>query len=81
MTGTNPSSRWDAADYAANAAFVPALGAPVVALLAPRRGERILDLGCGDGVLTVGGAKRQISGIVFGGGLALFAAQFLAWLF
>lgn len=25
-----------------------------------------------------GGAKRQISGIVFGGGLALFAAQFLA---
>ena len=28
-----------------------------------------------------GGAKRQISGIVFGGGLALFAAQFLVWLF
>lgn len=28
-----------------------------------------------------GGAKRQISGIVFGGGLCLFAAQFLTWLF
>jgi type IV secretory pathway VirB2 component (pilin) len=28
-----------------------------------------------------GGAKRQISGIVFGGGLALFAGQFLMWLF
>ncbi len=28
-----------------------------------------------------GGAKRQISGIVFGGGLALFASQFLTWLF
>jgi len=28
-----------------------------------------------------GGAKRQISGIVFGGGLALFATQFMAWLF
>ena len=28
-----------------------------------------------------GGAKRQISGIVFGGGLALFSAQFLVWLF
>ena len=28
-----------------------------------------------------GGAKRQISGIVFGGGLCLFAVQFLAWLF
>jgi type IV secretory pathway VirB2 component (pilin) len=27
------------------------------------------------------GAKRQISGIVFGGALALFAAQFLVWLF
>ena len=27
------------------------------------------------------GAKRQISGIVFGGGLVLFAGQFLVWLF
>ena len=27
------------------------------------------------------GAKRGIAGIVFGGGLALFAAQFLVWLF
>ena len=27
------------------------------------------------------GAKRQLSGIVFGGGLALFAGQFLIWLF
>lgn len=27
------------------------------------------------------GAKRQLSGIVFGGGVALFAAQFLTWLF
>jgi type IV secretory pathway VirB2 component (pilin) len=28
-----------------------------------------------------GGAKRQIACITFGGGLALFAGQFLAWLF
>ena len=28
-----------------------------------------------------GGAKRHLSGIVFGGGLALFAGQFLLWLF
>jgi type IV secretory pathway VirB2 component (pilin) len=28
-----------------------------------------------------GGAKRQISGIVFGGSLTLFAGQFLLWLF
>lgn len=27
------------------------------------------------------GAKGQIAGIVFGGGLALFATQFLVWLF
>lgn len=27
------------------------------------------------------GAKRTLSGIVFGGGLALFASQFLLWLF
>jgi len=43
---------WDPAAYAAHASFVPALGAPVFDLLAPRPGERILDLGCGDGVLT-----------------------------
>ncbi len=48
----NAASRWDPQAYAANAAFVPALGAPVLALLAPRPGERILDIGCGDGVLT-----------------------------
>jgi SAM-dependent methyltransferase len=48
----NPSSRWSALDYASNAAFVPALGEPALALLAPQGGELILDLGCGDGKLT-----------------------------
>jgi SAM-dependent methyltransferase len=43
---------WDPERYARNARFVTELGAPVVDLLAPRAGERILDLGCGDGVLT-----------------------------
>ena len=43
---------WSARRYAETAHFVPELGAPVLELLAPRVGERILDLGCGDGVLT-----------------------------
>ena len=47
-----PASHWDPQAYATNAGFVPALGQPVAALLAARAGERILDVGCGDGVLT-----------------------------
>src|SRR5215467_10539652 len=43
---------WDPASYARNARFVSDLGSPVLELLAPKPGERILDLGCGDGVLT-----------------------------
>jgi trans-aconitate methyltransferase len=43
---------WDPERYARNARFVTDLGMPVVHLLAPRSGERILDLGCGDGVLA-----------------------------
>jgi trans-aconitate methyltransferase len=43
---------WNPASYARNARFVSDLGSPVVDLLAPKAGERILDLGCGDGVLT-----------------------------
>jgi SAM-dependent methyltransferase len=44
--------QWNAAGYAANAHFVPALGQAVLDLLQVQSGERILDLGCGDGVLT-----------------------------
>jgi SAM-dependent methyltransferase len=43
---------WSAQRYAETAHFVPALGGPVLDLLAPSATEHILDLGCGDGVLT-----------------------------
>lgn len=53
MAISPPSSeQWSAAAYAANAHFVPALGQPVLDLLQAQSGERILDLGCGDGALT-----------------------------
>jgi trans-aconitate methyltransferase len=43
---------WDPRQYSEEARFVSSLGMPVVDLLAPRSGEHILDLGCGDGPLT-----------------------------
>lgn len=43
---------WNAQRYAEHARFVVELAAPLLDLLAPRPGERILDLGCGDGALT-----------------------------
>lgn len=52
MSSDPADQRWDAGEYARSAAFVPAMGAPVLDLLAPCQGEQILDLGCGDGVLT-----------------------------
>src|SRR5262245_55699649 len=47
-----PTQTWNAEQYSEHARFVTDLGMPVVELLAPARGEDILDLGCGDGPLT-----------------------------
>lgn len=62
-----PSSekRWDASGYDARHSFVWKYGEDVLNLLAPRAGERILDLGCGTGHLTHQIAVRgaQVIGI------------------
>jgi SAM-dependent methyltransferase len=46
------TSKWDAADYARVGAFVAELGGAALDLLEPQPGERILDVGCGEGTLT-----------------------------
>jgi trans-aconitate methyltransferase len=44
---------WDPDRYGKNARFVADMGAQVLDLLAPKPDERIVDLGCGDGALTL----------------------------
>ena len=46
------TSKWDAGDYARVGAFVAELGGAALDLLDPQPGERILDVGCGEGTLT-----------------------------
>jgi trans-aconitate methyltransferase len=46
------SQVWGAEKYEKNARFVSDMTSDVMRWLAPKRGEHILDLGCGDGVLT-----------------------------
>ena len=46
------AKHWNPSLYASTARYVAEHGLPVVEWLAPQPGERILDLGCGDGALT-----------------------------
>lgn len=46
------NQRWNPDTYAKHARFVSDLAMPLLELLKPQPGERILDLGCGDGALA-----------------------------
>jgi trans-aconitate methyltransferase len=52
MPDTEKPDHWSATKYAAAANFVPLLTTKVVQYLDPQPGDRILDIGCGDGQLT-----------------------------
>lgn len=55
------SQTWDPAQYRQNAGFVAFYGASVLDLLGDVSGIRILDLGCGDGVLTASMVEKGAS--------------------
>lgn len=52
------SDPWTAKSYQASSSFVPLLTTQVVQWLDPNAGEQILDLGCGDGILTANLRER-----------------------
>ena len=58
-------STWDPALYQDKHAFVWQYGQDLIGLLAPRSGERILDVGCGPGQLTaqIAAAGAEVTGI------------------
>jgi 2-isopropylmalate synthase len=57
MSNKKETNSWNAEKYRKHAGFVSDLALPVVELLNPKEGEKILDLGCGDGVLGLEIAK------------------------
>ena len=59
------TNQWNAAQYDAKHAFVYEKAKGLVELLAPKAGERILDLGCGTGTLAseIAGRGAEILGV------------------
>lgn len=52
MKADNSRQTWQSDSYQKNTGFVSVYGEDVLSWLEPQSNERILDLGCGDGVLT-----------------------------
>ncbi len=53
MKKIEETNQWNPKTYNKHTAFVSQLALPVVDLLEPKEGEKILDIGCGDGTLAV----------------------------
>ncbi|KAK4511839.1 Electron transfer flavoprotein-ubiquinone oxidoreductase (ETF-QO) [Mucor velutinosus] len=64
-TTTPQKDNWSASNYAKHASFVPKLGSVILDKLNPQSNERILDFGCGDGVLTkiLASRAQSVTGI------------------
>lgn len=55
------TDNWSASNYQKHASFVPKLGHIILDMLNPEPTQHILDLGCGDGILTTQLAHRSKS--------------------
>lgn len=47
-----PNINWNANDYKNGFSFVPEYGESVINLITKEKGSRVIDLGCGNGMLT-----------------------------
>ena len=70
-------NQWNPKEYNKHTHFVSELALPVVDLLSPKRGERILDVGCGEGTLAVEIEKRgaKVIGVDMSEQMVAFAKQ------
>ncbi len=69
-----PGSKWNSKQYEENAAYVVEMAGEVLEWLSPRPGQRILDLGCGDGRLTLALLKAGAQVLAVDGSLEMVAA-------